>query len=240
MQQEFLPSGSYNILSLDGGGTWAVLQAMALADIYGGDTPGRQILRHFNLVTANSGGSLVAASLWADMTPNDLIGEFDRDAILQNVFSRLSWLKAFPRSIFTSFKLGPKYSSERKLKAIAGVIDRYRPGLADTPIQALERNSDAPAAGRRTCCCSPMTTTPTAPNSSGPIRTARPAGRSSRPRPPRRSGRPGSPPTRSNTARPLPKRSMPRPTRPSTISIPRTHQLQGRGDPRLGRRHRRL
>ena len=70
---------------------------MALADIYGGDTPGRQILRHFNLVAANSGGSLVAASLWADMTPNDLIGEFDRDAILADVFSRLSWLKAFPR-----------------------------------------------------------------------------------------------------------------------------------------------
>ena len=149
MQQEFLPSGSYNILSLDGGGTWAVLQAMALADIYGGDTPGRQILRHFNLVAANSGGSLVAASLWANMTPNDLIGEFDRDAILQNVFSRLSWLKAFPRSIFTSFKLGPKYSSERKLKAIAGVIDRYSPGLADTPIQALERNFGR-AGGRST------------------------------------------------------------------------------------------
>ena len=113
----------------------------------------RQILRHFNLVAANFGGSLVAASLWADLTPNDLIGEFDRDAILQNMF-RLSWLKAFPRSIFTSFKLGPKYSSERKLKAIAGVIDRYRPGLADTQsrrwsgIRRRRRLVDGPAAAR--------------------------------------------------------------------------------------------
>src|SRR5262245_18332169 len=114
MQQDKLPSASYNILSLDGGGTWAVLQAMVLADMFGGDTSGREILRHFDLVVANSGGGLVAASLWADITPNQLMSEFGQDAILQNVYSRLSWLKGFPRSTFASFMLGPKYSSRRQ------------------------------------------------------------------------------------------------------------------------------
>jgi patatin-like phospholipase/acyl hydrolase len=78
-----------NILSLEGGGTWAILQAMTLADLYGGDVRGRQILSNFNLVVANSGGSIVAAGLWADMTPKQIIEEFGQDAILKNVFTKL-------------------------------------------------------------------------------------------------------------------------------------------------------
>ena len=52
---------SYKILSLDGGGTWAILEVMALKAIYGGDTPGHQILAEFDLAVANSGGSIVLA-----------------------------------------------------------------------------------------------------------------------------------------------------------------------------------
>jgi patatin-like phospholipase/acyl hydrolase len=43
---------AFKILSLDGGGTWALLEAMALEAIYG-DLPGRQILDQFDLVTGN-------------------------------------------------------------------------------------------------------------------------------------------------------------------------------------------
>jgi hypothetical protein len=36
----------YKILSLDGGGSWALIEARALAVLFGGATPGREILGH--------------------------------------------------------------------------------------------------------------------------------------------------------------------------------------------------
>ena len=50
---------SYRILSLDGGGTWALIQVKTLISLYGGDTPGQTILQDFDLIAANSGGSIV-------------------------------------------------------------------------------------------------------------------------------------------------------------------------------------
>lgn len=63
----------YKILSLDGGGSWNLLQAKALKDIYGGATAGRDVLRNFDLAVANSGGSLVLAGLMLDRTPDQMI-----------------------------------------------------------------------------------------------------------------------------------------------------------------------
>jgi predicted acylesterase/phospholipase RssA len=60
------------ILSLDGGGTWALIQARALGALYGEDTPGYEILRWFDLVAANSGGSIVAGGLAANFTPRQI------------------------------------------------------------------------------------------------------------------------------------------------------------------------
>jgi hypothetical protein len=71
---------SYRILSLDGGGTWAMLQALALGDIYGVATPGQSILKDFDMAVANSGGSIVLASLMLDMTPDQMVGLFLNDA----------------------------------------------------------------------------------------------------------------------------------------------------------------
>lgn len=60
------------ILSLDGGGTWALLEASALGAVYGGATPGHVILSQFDLVAANSGGSIVLGGLMANQTPNQI------------------------------------------------------------------------------------------------------------------------------------------------------------------------
>jgi uncharacterized protein len=46
---------TYRILSLDGGGSWALIEIRALMEIYG-DRSGREILSEFDLVAANSGG----------------------------------------------------------------------------------------------------------------------------------------------------------------------------------------
>jgi hypothetical protein len=57
------------VLSLDGGGSWALIQARALEKIFTPETRGHELLRHFDLVVANSGGSLVAAGLAGDLAP---------------------------------------------------------------------------------------------------------------------------------------------------------------------------
>src|SRR5688572_30611481 len=46
--QTTMPSKPYRILSLDGGGTWALIQAKALGEIYGADTDGWTILNRFD------------------------------------------------------------------------------------------------------------------------------------------------------------------------------------------------
>ena len=50
----------FRILSLDGGGSWALIQVMALINLYGGDATGHQVLRDFDLVAANSGGRVMS------------------------------------------------------------------------------------------------------------------------------------------------------------------------------------
>ncbi|MDE3084467.1 MAG: patatin-like phospholipase family protein, partial [Verrucomicrobiota bacterium] len=58
-----MPSGGrHRILSLDGGGSWALIEVRALLALYG-DVSGREVLSKFDLVSANSGGSIVAAAL---------------------------------------------------------------------------------------------------------------------------------------------------------------------------------
>lgn len=48
----------FRILSLDGGGSWALIQVMALQAIYSENTTGHNVLKDFDLVAANSGGSI--------------------------------------------------------------------------------------------------------------------------------------------------------------------------------------
>jgi patatin-like phospholipase/acyl hydrolase len=56
---------NYRILSLDGGGTWALIQVKALIALYDNEpaTSGHDVLRDFDLVAANSGGSIFLGGL---------------------------------------------------------------------------------------------------------------------------------------------------------------------------------
>jgi len=64
------------ILSLDGGGSWALVQVRALQEIYGADATGYDVLRNFDLVVATSGGSIVAAALAAGWPLTQLVQFF--------------------------------------------------------------------------------------------------------------------------------------------------------------------
>ena len=131
---------SYKILSLDGGGSWALVQARVLIDIYG-DINGHELLRQFDLAIGNSGGSLVLACLCNDMKISEIIGVFRNEDLRKQVFSTLSlWEKLKWRDIASLFTkaLGPKYSMERKLQGLTKILKEkdhlYNEKLIPKPI----------------------------------------------------------------------------------------------------------
>ena len=78
----------YSILSLDGGGTWALIQARVLVKRYGPDKKGHEILKEYNLVIANSGGSLVLSMLCANKTTQQIVDTFNNTNVLQAIFKK--------------------------------------------------------------------------------------------------------------------------------------------------------
>ncbi|MCW3075422.1 MAG: hypothetical protein JWO32_31 [Bacteroidetes bacterium] len=86
----------YKILSLDGGGSWALLQSIALKQIYKGTRVGTtcgNILQQFDVVVANSGGSLMLAAMIElyDKDIDEVSNLFLSEAIRKQVFSKLKW-----------------------------------------------------------------------------------------------------------------------------------------------------
>lgn len=109
---------AYRILSLDGGGTWAMLQAMALQRLYPGKR-GHAVLADFDLVAANSGGSIVLAGLADDRSLDEIVALFRDREKRRSIFVR----KALP-SPTAIFGLGPKYSATRKGAGLHALLGR--------------------------------------------------------------------------------------------------------------------
>ena len=111
----------YKILSLDGGGSWAILQLLTLKERYKDELPelkGHFILQKFDMVIANSGGSIVLAALCANWTIDEALTLFDEKETRESIFSKNTFKETFwPVFITKWFSLGPKYSSKRKYEA---------------------------------------------------------------------------------------------------------------------------
>ncbi len=118
----------YKILSLDGGGSWALIQARVLQDIYG-DINGHELLRKFDLVIGNSGGAMVLAALCNDMKPSEIIAVFRSEEKRKQIFSRLKFsefnLLSILRSVIKNLAIGPKYSAAQKRKGLVDVLEMY-------------------------------------------------------------------------------------------------------------------
>ncbi|HEU5351437.1 MAG TPA: patatin-like phospholipase family protein [Terracidiphilus sp.] len=103
---------SYRVLSLDGGGSWALIQVMALMKLHGENATGHEVLRKYDLVAATSGGSIVLGGLVEDLTLDALLDFF------------LSEEKR--RSIFVEKELHlpatPKYRTEGKLEGLTAAF----------------------------------------------------------------------------------------------------------------------
>ncbi len=127
----------FRILSLDGGGSWALIQARALIELYGEATPGRQVLANFDLVAANSGGSLVLAGLVEDLPLSEILGYFRDEQKRRSIFSPTR--KIVDAALVSTLGIGPKYSAVAKLPA----LERLLPATGDRPLAG----STAPVIG---------------------------------------------------------------------------------------------
>lgn len=102
---------NYRILTLDGGGSWALIEVMALIDLYGGNTGGHAVLSDFDMVAANSGGSIVLGGLVDDMKLSDLLGFFLSQQKRESVFVE-KWHLPYT----------PKYRTDAKLKGLEAAL----------------------------------------------------------------------------------------------------------------------
>ena len=110
---------TYKILSLDGGGPWALLQVMALQRIYKNDTLGHEVLKDFDLVAANGGGSITLAGLIANMPLNAMLDDwFMSKDMRSRVLAPARFLNSF-------FGQGAKYSTAKKRSAIKAILGDY-------------------------------------------------------------------------------------------------------------------
>jgi len=117
------PRIPYRVLSLDGGGTWALIQAKALGAIYGGDTDGWTILDRFDLAAANSGGGLVLALLLKGLTPNEIVGIFRDQRERSLIFERN---RIVDRALGGLLGVGPRYHAPGKFNGLLDIFARSR------------------------------------------------------------------------------------------------------------------
>ncbi len=122
---------AYTILSLDGGGSWALIEVHALIDLYGADATGHQVLAGFDMVAANSGGSLVLGGLLEDLTLGTLLDFFGDENKRRSVFSPTNSLGDKTLQALTG--IGPKYSADAKLPAIAHLL----PNTGNLPLSGV-------------------------------------------------------------------------------------------------------
>lgn len=116
----------YRILCLDGGGPWALIQVKALQKLYAPDAQGHDILKDFDLVAANSGGSLTLAGLIENRKLNDLLSNyFMNEQNRKAVFREVDFWPRVRDFIFYWLGIGPKYSTHAKRVALTGILSSF-------------------------------------------------------------------------------------------------------------------
>src|ERR1700722_14840106 len=128
---------SYRILALDGGGTWALIQVKALIALYGVDASGLTVLQDFDLVAANSGGSIVLGGLVEGLTLGKILTFFESQATRQSIFSPTHSFG--DRLVHDLTGLGPKYSAENKLPALQNVFPAKGTLQLNDAVQGVRR-----------------------------------------------------------------------------------------------------
>jgi hypothetical protein len=113
----------FKILSLDGGGSWSLLQLLTLNERYPGAS-GHEVLREYDLVIANSGGSIVLAALAENWPISKGLSLFEDENIRRSIFSQNRFIERFFPADYTRLfgNFGPKYSAKRKGEAFRNLF----------------------------------------------------------------------------------------------------------------------
>ena len=127
----------FRILSLDGGGSWALIQVKTLARLYGAGARGHDVLRDFDLAIANSGGSIVLAALAANLELANTLHLFMSEGERRKVF-----VSRDLRAVTKAFGVGPRYHAAKKLD---GLRARSSGPACDAPMSGWQLTN---AAGR--------------------------------------------------------------------------------------------
>ncbi|MBB2887210.1 MULTISPECIES: patatin-like phospholipase family protein [Pseudomonas] len=116
----------YRILSLDGGGTWALIQVMALQSIYGPDAKGHDVLSHFHLVAANSGGSLTLAGMLENLSLDQILNQyFLAKNSREQIFVKASFFEdPLNVTLHKLFGFGARYRASAKLTGLQHLLPR--------------------------------------------------------------------------------------------------------------------
>jgi len=128
----------YRILSLDGGGSWALIQVKALIDLFshsgkGDDISGHEVLRQFDLVIGNSAGTITLGGLLMNKPLATILGYFRNEAERSRIFVPASIFRD-PFSHLTEFlDIGYKYDTRAKLAGLKSILG----SLSEQPVSAV-------------------------------------------------------------------------------------------------------
>ncbi|MGH7118441.1 MAG: patatin-like phospholipase family protein [Acetobacteraceae bacterium] len=130
------------ILSLDGGGTWGVIEAHALIEIYGAAMAGQDLLQRFDLVAGCSAGSIILAGLVENKTLGEILLLFEQEANRRAIFSPTT--NPGDKALQNLTGIGPKYSAVAKLPA----LERLLPRNGNKPLRQVMAGIMGPAGGQ--------------------------------------------------------------------------------------------
>ncbi|HEX3500334.1 MAG TPA: hypothetical protein VHT04_13525 [Stellaceae bacterium] len=142
---------SFRILSLDGGGSWSLLQVMTLIDLYrsgGALLTGHDVLCDFDLVVASGSGSLVLGGLVKDLPLIEIRRIFEDEAQCRSIFApHQARPSASARLLRHLTGIGPRYSARAKLDGLRHLLngDLGVPGIGDVTLDALDTRIELPA-----------------------------------------------------------------------------------------------
>jgi Patatin-like phospholipase len=146
---------SYRILSLDGGGIWALIEVKALIALpdYDKDTPGHKVVQDFDLIAANSGGSIVLGALVENLTLGEILAQFEDGTKRKSIFSLAGLPDVLLHNLAENVAcfvpqdsnlnltgVVPKYSAAKKLCA----LQRTLPNTGDILLTEVTRGLHGP------------------------------------------------------------------------------------------------
>jgi uncharacterized protein len=141
---------SFRILSLDGGGSWSLLQIMTLIDLYrsgGALLSGHHVLRDFDLVVASGSGSIVLGGLVKDLPLVDIRKFFEDEAQRSALFAPPRTRPTMRERLLRRLTgTAPRHSTRGKLDGLRRLLnsDLGEPGIGDVTLDALKTRIGLP------------------------------------------------------------------------------------------------